>query len=518
LARVVLVSNRVVDLSRASQAGGVAVVLADVLRGRTGLWFGWNGKLEEASSSARARARPQITQLRVRIAAQSRAVSSSIVATLPLTADEYADYYLGYSNSVLWPVFHNRLDLARFDAGFYRRYVEVNERFAEALTPLLEADDIIWVHDYHLLPFAACLRRRGVENPIGFFLHIPVPPSQTFLAIPEHRELASSLAAYDLVGLQTAADVANLIKVFEDSISGRILQDGRIKALDRPIAVESFPVGIIVNDFTGSGETAPLTGAPSGAVRMIGVDRLDYTKGLPQKFAAYGRFLERYPHYRGKVVLSQIAPPTRESVEAYTDIRRTLEALSGKINGMFGELDWVPIHYIYRSVPRRRLRDIYHSSRIGLFTPLRDGMNLVAKEYIAAQDPEDPGVVILSRFAGAAEQLTDALIVNPYNLDEIADAIHRALEMGKSERILRHTRLLEAVKQQDTRTWAISFLTALEVYAAKREAAREVECPDISRALRQLSASATAFHLDTTNKLHRPAAHPRYKRSAIREI
>ncbi len=471
MARLVVISNRVVELGKAAQAGGVAVVMADILRARGGLWFGWNGSITEDPALLSAPAKV------------TRSRSRSAIATVPLSREEHRNYYLGYSNSVLWPVFHNRLDLARFDAGYYGSYVDVNERFADALLPLLEPDDILWVHDYHLIPFAAALRKRGVESAIGFFLHIPVPPWQTFLAIPEHRELAHALSAYDLIGLQTTADVSNLIKFLEDGAAGRILQDGRIRIFDRELAIESFPVGIDVSEFAG---TVGLSGmAPQDPQRIIGVDRLDYTKGLPQKLAAFGRFLEKYPSYRGKVVLSQIAPPTRETVEAYTDIRRTLEAMSGKINGMYGELDWVPIHYIHRSAPRRRLREIYRSSRIGMFTPLRDGMNLVAKEYIAAQDPADPGVVILSRFAGAAEQLVDALIVNPYNVEEMADAIRTALEMDKPERIRRHSRLLAAIKTYDTATWHESFIAALEACVRKRRMT-DAASPSIHSALESL--------------------------------
>ncbi|WP_156827516.1 alpha,alpha-trehalose-phosphate synthase (UDP-forming) [Hyphomicrobium zavarzinii] len=455
--RIVLVSNRVMELRKAAQAGGVAVALAELLRERPGLWFGWNGKVFEEHDST------DIPELRT-----AKSAGRSAIATLPLTAAEHRDYYLGYSNSVLWPVFHNRLDLAQFDAGFYARYIGVNERFARALRPLIQPDDIIWIHDYHLIPLAAELRRAGVDNPIGFYLHIPVPPSQTFLAIPEYRELARALTAYDLIGLQTQADVANLIQFLEDSVSGRILQDGRVSAFDHRLSIKRFPVGIDADVFAGGAPEEKLVQATEGADRIIGVDRLDYSKGLPQKFRAFGRFLEKYPEYQRKVVLSQIAPPTRESVEAYTDIRQTLEALSGKINGMFGELDWVPIHYIHRSAPRDKLRDVYRGSRIGFFTPLRDGMNLVSKEYVASQDPADPGVPILSRFAGAAEQLVDALIVNPYNIEEIADAIKTALEMDKSERIDRYNRLMAVIRAYDSATWSSSFLNTLEATARER--------------------------------------------------
>lgn len=448
MSRIVLVSNRVADLSKASQAGGVVVAIADVLRARNGLWLGWSGKIGEKSEEARTT--PDLLES-----------GNATVATLHLSNREFKDYYLGYSNAVLWPVFHDRLDLAQFEAGYYQRYLEVNRRFAQALRPLLRPDDTIWVHDYHLIPFGMELRKLGVTNPIGFFLHIPVPPAQTFLAIPEHRDLARGFAAYDLIGLQTRVDVSNLIDYLQDGVFGRILHDGRIRAFDREMSIASFPVGIDVESFLDSRPKRSREPAPT-ATRIIGVDRLDYTKGLPQKFRAFGRFLEKYPDYRRKVILSQIAPPTRESVVAYADIRHELETLSGTINGKFGELDWVPIHYIHRSTPRRMLVDVFRHSRIGFVTPLRDGMNLVAKEYIAAQDPEDPGVLILSRFAGAAEQMKQALIINPYDVEEMADIIKVALEMGLQERRDRYRELISGVRTYDTFAWCRSFLASLE--------------------------------------------------------
>lgn len=446
--RVVLVSNRVIDLTNAAQAGGVAVAIADVLRKREGLWFGWNGEVVEDGRTSRNRV-------------QRTEEGGTEIATVPLSASENERYYLGYANSVLWPVFHNRLDLARFEATYFASYVAVNRRFARVLRPLLRPDDVIWVHDYHLIPLARELRALGVGNAIGYFLHIPFPPLQTFLAIPEHRNLLRALAAYDLVGLQTKADVASFIDTCKRCAHGRVLPRGRMRAFDRTLSIADFPVGIDVSDFAHAKhvETA-VQGRPS-ARRIIGIDRLDYTKGLPNKFQAYGRFLEKYPEYCRDVILTQIAPPTRQSVDVYTDIRLELEALSASINGRYGELDWVPIHYIHRPAPREALGDIYRSSRIALVTPLRDGMNLVAKEYVAAQDPDDPGVLILSRFAGAAEQLTAAILVNPYNIEEMADAIQVALEMSLQERRERHATLISTIRQSDTCAWTEAFLTAL---------------------------------------------------------
>jgi trehalose 6-phosphate synthase len=334
--------------------------------------------------------------------------------------------------------------------------------FARKLQPLLRDDDIIWVHDYHLIPFASELRKLGVRNPIGFYLHIPCPPWQTFLAIPEHQELARALAAYDLVGLQTKADVANLLDYMSNGVFGRIVPDGRIRLFDRLVSVASYPIGIDVADFSKAKRAGGLAQGPPSVARIIGVDRLDYTKGLPHKFKAFGRFLDKYPQYQRQVVLTQIAPPTRSSVEAYSDIRQQLESLAGSINGRFGELDWVPIHYIHRSTPRRRLAGIYRSSRIGMVTPLRDGMNLVAKEYVAAQDADDPGVLVLSQFAGAAEEMTEALIVNPYNIEATADVVRSALEMPLPERKVRHEALMAAVRKHDVASWSQSFLSQLE--------------------------------------------------------
>ena len=448
MSRIILVSNRVADLSRASQAGGVAIAIADTLRARKGLWLGWNGKIGDRSEELNSK--PAMAEF-----------DGTTVATLALSSREHDDYYIGYANNVLWPVFHTRLDIAQFEAGYYQRYLDVNKRFAQALCPMLKPDDVIWVHDYHLIPLGMELRALGVTNPIGFFLHIPVPPAQTFLAIPEHRELARGLASYDLIGLQTKVDVGNLIDYLQDGVFGRILQDGRIRAFDRELSIASFPVGIDVDSFIGS-RPKRVREMPTVTTRLLGVDRLDYTKGLPQKFRAFGRFLEKYPDYRRKVILSQIAPPTRETMVAYADIRHELETLSGSINGRYGELDWVPIQYIHRATPRKMLVDVYRNSRVGFVTPLRDGMNLVAKEYVAAQDPGDPGVLILSRFAGAAEQMKEALIVNPYDVEEMAKSIKVALEMGLTERQERHQALLDSVRSNNTYDWCRSFLNALE--------------------------------------------------------
>ncbi len=451
--RIVLVSNRVTDVDAATQAGGVSVAIADLLINKSAVWFGWNGEVTESNGT------PPLVS--------SETVGRSTLVTTPLCSNEFRDYYLGYSNSVLWPVFHNRLDLAQFEAGYFPEYVRVNRRFAAAIVKLLLPDDIIWVHDYHFILLAAEMRALGVTNPIGFFLHIPVPPSQAFLAVPEHVELADALAAYDLVGLQTQQDTKNLIDFFQHAVSGQLLPDGRVRVGNRIVKIESLPVGIDVVEFAGDANDQRVTEADPAELRIIGIDRLDYTKGLPHKFRAYGRFLENNSKYRGRVVLSQIAPPTRQTLEAYSDIRAELEALAGAINGQYGELDWVPINYMHRAVDRKQLFGIYRGSRVGLVTPLRDGMNLVAKEYIAAQNPDDPGVLVLSRFAGAAEQLEAAVIVNPYNVVEMADAIKFALEMPLDERRRRHKILHDVVSADANGNWSETFISNLSAVAAR---------------------------------------------------
>jgi len=289
-------------------------------------------------------------------------------------------------------------------------------------------------------------------------------------------------------------------------VFGRIVPDGRIRVFDRLVSIASFSVVIVVFKFTHVKRDTGLVQARTAVSRIIGIDRLDYTKGLPHKFKAFGRFLDKYPQYQRQVVLTQIAPPTREDVEAYTDIRQQLESLAGSINGRFGELDWVPIHYIHRSTPRRRLGDIYRSSRICMVTPLRDGMNLVAKEYVAAQDPADPGVLILSQFAGAAEEMTEALIVNPYNIEETADLIKRALEMPQEERLARYSALMAAVRKSDARTWARSFLSQLERVRAvgtawetpepirgALEKLQQSSAPELGKTRRRTSAHGTVL-------------------------
>ena len=462
MARLVVVSNRVAD-PRKTSAGGLAVALGDVLNNTGGLWFGWSGKIIETAQGGK----PGEGELHSQQAGAVRLV------TLDLSREDHDSFYAGYSNGVLWPVFHYRLDLADFDAGYIAGYRHVNQLFARKLKPLLRDDDIIWIHDYHLIPLAAELRALGCGQRIGFFLHIPLPPPLILAAIPGHDWLIRALFAYDLVGFQSQADHAHFCRYVEAEAHAQSLGDGRWRAFNRTVQASAFPIGIDVEEFTALAE------APEGREMyermrreysrrklLIGVDRLDYSKGLPQRMRAFREVLQKYPETHRVATLIQIASPSREDVSAYSDILHELESICGSINGNFGELDWMPVRYMHRTVARARLPGLYRASRVALVTPLRDGMNLVAKEFLAAQDPQDPGVLVLSRFAGAAEQLREALLVNPYDVEGTANAIHLALQMPLEERRQRHQSLMRTIREYDVHWWCNTFLDSL----AKAEA------------------------------------------------
>lgn len=453
MSRLVVVSNRVVDLESGVQSGGLAVAVTSVLEETGGLWFGWDGNVVDDD-----------TNRALNLTQHGRAT----VATLPLTRDEYENYYLGYSNKVLWPSFHYRLGLLDYQSVYFEGYRRVNAMMADHLAKLITPQDLVWIHDYHLIPLASELRARGVTARIGFFLHIPFPPPDVLSAVPDHAWLLETLFAYDVVGFQTSLDVSNFQRHALEHAGGVQDADGRMSAYGRTIVVKSFPIGIDVDAISAMAHTPEahasirlLAQRTLNRAQIIGVDRLDYTKGLPDRLKAFRRLLELYPEHRKQVILMQIAPPTREEVAAYVDIREELEGLSGNINGEFGDFDWTPVRYIHRAIPRDTLAALYRGSKAGLVTPLRDGMNLVAKEYVATQDTDDPGVLILSQFAGAAEDLEEALIVNPYDIDDVAGAMQRALTMPFAERIERHRALLDRVRTRDVKYWRDQFLTAL---------------------------------------------------------
>ncbi len=454
MSRLVAVSNRVADLSDTAQAGGLAVAMGDALKDRKGLWFGWNGDTVRSGTKVP----PDIEK-----------VEGVTTVTLPMTRKDYNEFYAGFSNRVLWPLLHYRLDLVEFQTNFLQGYKRVNSKFAAALQPHLKTDDTIWVHDYHLFPLGAQLRGKGHRQKIGFFLHIPFPPPEILFAAPQDQWLIRSLMAYDLIGFQSHVDLNNFFRCVEE-YGGTVSEDGTIEAFGMRTRAGCFPIGIDVDSFAEMArDERNLQQIRLQIIRqrtlkrrtIIGVDRLDYTKGLPERMRAFERLLQMHPEHRKAVTLMQIAPPTRSDVEAYAEIRHELETLSGAVNGEFADFDWVPLRYIHRSIPRPTLAALFRHSEVGFVTPLRDGMNLVAKEYVAAQDESNPGVLILSKFAGAAETMQDALIVNPYDLDEMGNALDRALTMPLRQRKALHRKLLASVRENDVRTWRTAFLSAL---------------------------------------------------------
>jgi trehalose 6-phosphate synthase len=401
------------------------------------------------------------------------------LATLDLTQAELDGYYNGFCNNCLWPLLHFRIDLTRFERSELDTYRKVNARFARALAPLLRTGDIVWVHDFHLMMLAEELRRRQRRQRMGFFLHTPFPPTEILTTLPAHEALTRALFAYDLVGFQTPEDLARFQEHVRRACGGTVRGDA-VTAFGREIRAGAFPIGIDVDQlhryaFTapGSSEYERMCRALRGRTQFIGVDRLDYSKGLLRRMDAFGRYLERYPKAHGQVILLQVAPVSRGGIESYRSFRQELDREAARVNGRFARFDWTPVHYLNRALPRRTLAGLYRASRVGVVTPMRDGMNLVAMEYVAAQDPADPGVLLLSRFAGAAHYLREALLVNPYDGEETAEAMHLACDMRINERRSRHEALMRRLRARDVGRWRRDFIAALLSAPGWRKAARK---------------------------------------------
>ena len=455
MSRLIVVSNRVSAPKdpAAGSAGGLAMALSAALRKYDGLWFGWSGEtVEQFTGELNVEDRAGVT-----------------VATVDLEPQDVDEYYNGYANKTLWPLFHHRVDLTAYERSFGEGYERTNRRFAEVLQPLIQPDDIIWIHDYHMIPMARDLRRLGVKNRIGFFLHTPWPARQLLVTLPHHRRLVESMFYFDLIGFQTKEWLGLFERYVEVEVRGRVSPDHVVEAFGRRVQCGVFPIGIDVDGFLAARDSV-LGGktydrmAASAAFRsmMVGVDRLDYSKGLEERLLGFEQFLEDNPAMRGEVFLLQVTPISRDDVDTYQDIRGRLEALAGRINGAYAEMDWQPIRYLNRTFRRDQLAGLYRAAKVGLVTPLRDGMNLVAKEYVAAQNPEDPGVLILSRFAGAAEQMGEALLVNPFSREELSEAIKRALTMPLEERIRKWKALMQVVRDTDVGIWRDSYVGALK--------------------------------------------------------
>ncbi len=472
--RLIIVSNRVAvpDPEGPRQAGGLAVAVNAALKSREGIWFGWSGKISEEDAPSA----PTVVERR-----------QHTFITVDLSAGDHQEYYNGFANRVLWPIFHYRTDLAEFTSIDLGGYLRVNALFADALARFVQPDDTVWVHDYHLLTLAKELRARGYDNPIGFFLHIPCPPPDVLSVLPQHAETLGALSYYDLVGVQTEQDADNLGRYFAAQGGEPRRGDGIFEFDAHRVQVRAFPVGIATRVYARAARNAArstfveeLHDSLAGRHLILGVDRLDYSKGITQRIQAFGQFLENNPEWRGKVTFLQVTPKSRSAVPEYAEMEQAVNTLVGQVNGHYGEPAWTPIRYVNRSFSRAALAGLYRSARVGLVTPLRDGMNLVAKEYVAAQALEDPGVLVLSQFAGAAAELGSALLVNPYETEAMAEAIRTALEMPLAERRDRHAPMFAHLLVNDIDHWAASYLAALHDCRQR---------PGLLSGLRQLLAS-----------------------------
>ena len=461
MSKLVIVSNRLPPSSegsvrsRTQEVGGlVSALLSALERAGGGLWFGWSGRTAHS-------AQPPPVSWEHR---------GNPILGLDLTEREAEAYYNGFCNRALWPLLHSFQDRVRLRGAEERAYAQVNARFAQALSGHLSGDETIWVHDYHLFLLGRELRRLGHRGPIGFFLHTPFPPHSTWMILPSPEEFLDAMLDYDLAGFHTPTYRDNYLYCAQ-LLLGASWNGAALAHRGRAQRVGAFPIGIDPARFRGGG------GAPSLVHRLIGqwfgraqvdgrrmilgVDRLDYTKGIPERILAFDAFLRTHPQWREKVSLLQICAPSRSRVTEYMEQKRRLDALVGRINGEHAEHDWVPVRYLYRSYPQSRLSEFYREASVCLVTPLRDGMNLIAKEFIAAQDPANPGVLVLSRFTGASEELRDAILVNPYHPEDVADGIHRGLTMPLAERIERHQKLTACVERHTAEWWLKTFLEEL---------------------------------------------------------
>ena len=453
MSRLVTVSNRVSLPKKGAAPGGLAVGVLAAMQARGGLWFGWSGEVADGAPGE-----------------PGRAIRGGIAfVTTDLSREDHDLYYLGFCNSALWPLCHYFVDKVQFVDAQYAAYQRVNHMLAGRLSTMLRADDLVWVHDYHLIPFGRCLREIGVRQRLGFFLHVPFPHIEVLRTLPVHRELMSAFLAYDTLGFQTARDLDSFHSCVRELWGpDAISTDGVISVAGEQTLTEVIPIGIDVDAVQREAVAAQslpsvrrMTAGLLGRKCVIGVDRLDYSKGLVQRFLAYERFLEGNPGELNKVTLLQIAPVSRGDVRSYVEIRRALEQVGGRINGRFADTDWTPIRYLNRNFPHDALMGFLRNAQVGLVTPVRDGMNLVAKEFVAAQDPADPGVLVLSTLAGAAHEMSGALLVNPHDADGVGRAVAEALHLPLEERCARHERMLAVLRENSIHAWHERAVAAL---------------------------------------------------------
>jgi len=453
----IVVSNRVARVTPGGPVvGGLAAALLPAVKKSGVVWFGSSGKLRKIA--------PGVTPL-----VQIEPYGRGTIATVDLPEQHYCGFYEGFANSALWPLLHSRADLSHTNTDDYASYCEVNAYIARTLASFGGSDATFWIHDYHFLPLARELRRLGITREIGFFLHTPWPARRTMAALPQHRELVEAMLAYDLIGFQTDADRDNFADLLRHEF-GLLGNGTSFKSRHGACRLATFPIGIDAQEFAMRAQKAAADqevqrlraslNASSGLI--IGVDRVDYSKGLAQRIQAFDRLLADHPDLKRRLSLLQIAVPSRSGIDTYRELQSELATLVGEVNGRHGEIDWTPIRYLNKCFCQSTLAGFYRASAVGLVTPLQDGMNLVAKEYVAAQNPDDPGVLVLSKFAGAACELDAALLVDPHDVDGVARQIATALMMPRAERRARWQRMMETVLRHSIHAWFAEFMQELK--------------------------------------------------------
>jgi trehalose 6-phosphate synthase len=434
--------------------GGLAAALLPVVEKSGAIWVGSSGRVRDGAQKEPF--------------AEIEALGAGALAMLDLPAAHYGGYYEGFANSALWPALHSRTDLIRASQEDYYSYREVNAFMARALLRFKKPDSAFWIQDYHFLALAAELRDLGVTQPIGFFLHTPWPARAVIGGVPHHRELIEAMLACDLIGFQTEDDCENFLGYLSFEL-GLEVKDGVVTSRYGKSHLQVFPIGIDPDKFAEQSaksvahpEVSRLRRSLNGEKLAIGVDRLDYSKGLINRVNAFDRMWTVQPALRRTVSLLQIATPSRGAIEAYGNLQNEFARLVGDVNGRHGEVDWTPIRYLNKGFSQTVLAGLYRTAQVGVVTPLQDGMNLVAKEYVAAQNPADPGVLVLSKFAGAADELDTALLVNPHDIDGMAAAIATALSMPLTERRMRWEAMMAKLRGSTIQQWFADFVEALQ--------------------------------------------------------
>jgi trehalose 6-phosphate synthase/phosphatase len=470
--RIIIVSNRLpIVLTKTEEgrikvgkgAGGLVTAMAPVLKNRNGTWIGWPGFVQDANIDESI------------LTAIESADSGYSVKPVMLNACDLKNYYEGFSNSILWPLFHGFIDKSIFLPEYWTSYQDVNKKFAETIHKNARDLDYIWVHDYQLILVGSQLRKMHRKNKIGFFLHIPFPPIDTFIRCPWRFEILSAMLSYDLLGFHTIQNKRNFIGCIKKIIQDVHIDDNtafdetvsELKFNNRVVRLGVFPISIDYNEFSlhawdkkVNKRSKEIRSKAPDAKILLGIDRLDYTKGIPEKIKTFKRFLTLFPQFHKKAQLIQLVIPSRREISAYAALKFKIEQLVGEINGEFSTEDWLPVRYMFRDITRSELVSLYRACDIALITPLKDGMNLVAKEYCAC-NIDEKGVLILSEFAGVAQQFyQDAILANPHDLDGMANAIYKAFKMPLEERNQRMRNLRENVMSKDVFWWVNSFLNA----------------------------------------------------------